>query len=141
MRPRRGTEQTDMDDILRAIAQSPKGLEHKDIVAISGISRSMVSKRLWKMRTHGLLHSVGRSVRTRWCLPENTTLAEDYAESLMSASIARHNGHKGVAPAPYKGIALVDAPRTVTKACQIIVKEWPKARKPGPCSVFDLGAA
>lgn len=138
----RTTKDPRMTMLRELLATRPHGISTDEAARLMGMHRSNAYDRFSK------LAGSDEAVRVqwvggeqRWVSPQHQRTAIEAAEVERFARRQRHEARLAALQAKPKGVVLTDGERMATVAYQPTVKEWPKAEKPGPNSVFDLGAA
>lgn len=121
---------------------NPHGGNAKDVrVALTMCQLATVQKLMAMMREQGMIVAIGAGAHIRYCAPRHLEAAQQYAKACVTASTIKRREIK--AQRAQECIAVVARPNgtSVEEKHQAIVREWPKPKKPGVCSVFELAVA
>lgn len=130
--------------IVEYLMACPQGSTSKEICREFGLGLNTTQKLLQAMVKNGLIMTMGHRMTTRYAAHKHQVTAQAYFDSLHAEHIAKISRKKIEAQERDKKareeMRRPDAAKG-DEAYQVVVRKWPKPKKPAVTSVFDLAVA
>jgi len=135
-------QQVRADMALEWLDSHPEGGNAKDVrEALPMCTLSTVQKLMGMLRAEGMVFCMGAGPHLRYAAPRHAKFAQAHARLLVEQATIKRREMAAQRASEAQGLVHRNHGTSVEVKHQPVVREWPKLKKLGPRSVFELAGA